>query len=154
MLTQKQMIDKFLPLIEEKGEVYIKSTEVNARPAKEGEVIETFTSDGKETQNTAKKGDWVIKNKTEAKEEYIISGEKLRDRYIVRSFIKDGWYSFKAKGQCQAFEYDGEDMEFMASWNEKMTLKKGDMLATPLPDKKEVYRIAVKEFNETYKLKK
>ena len=154
MITQAEMMKKFLPLIEEKGSTYEKTTEVQARIAKEGEVIETITSDGKETQNTAQKGDWVIRNGTGAKEEYIISGEKLRKRYHVRSLPKNGWYTFKAKGECKALEYDGEDIEFMASWNEPMPLKFGDFIVTPLPDKNEVYRIAAKEFNETYRLKK
>lgn len=155
MLSQKEMIKKFLPLIEENGSVYEKFTEVDARIATPGEVIETFTSDGKETQNTAKEGDWVIRNRTKAQEEYILSDEKLRKRYIVRSLLVNGWYTFKAKGECQAIVFDGpEDTQFEAPWGEAMTLKKGDLLVTPLPDKNEVYRIAAKEFNETYRLKK
>ena len=34
-----------------------------------------------------------------------------------------------------------------------MPIKDGDIIATPLPKKDEVYRIAKKEFEETYKLK-
>lgn len=155
MLSQREMLKKFLPLIEKDGQVYEKFTEVDARPAVPGEVIETFTSDGKETQNTAKKGEWIIRNRTEAKEEYILSDEKLRKRYIVRSLLVNGWYTFKAKGECQAIVFDGpEDTQFEASWGEAMTLKKEDLLVAPLPDKNEIYRIAAKEFTETYRLKK
>lgn len=39
-------------------------------------------------------------------------------------------------------------LKFIASWNEPMLLKDGDMIVTS--DGKEVYRIARKEFGETY----
>jgi hypothetical protein len=41
-------------------------------------------------------------------------------------------------------------MSFVASWGEEMVIKKGDMLATTIPEMSEVYRIAAKEFNATY----
>lgn len=154
-LSQEKAIEKFLPIIEESGSTYNKKTKVKARPAKAGEKIDTFTSDGKETTNTAKEGDYVVKNMTEAGEEYILSAKKLKDRYIL---LEDGdpYSIYKATGKVKAKKYISQEfslpdtIEFVASWGEKTVLKEGDMIATPLPSKDEVYRIAKKEFEETY----
>ena len=43
-----------------------------------------------------------------------------------------------------------EEYYFIAAWGEEMVTKKDDYLACPL-DHSEVYRIARKEFFETYK---
>jgi hypothetical protein len=50
------------------------------------------------------------------------------------------------------FEFFGEleILEFVAPWGESMIVKPGDYLVTP-PEKNEIYRIAQKEFEETYK---
>lgn len=151
MMTQKEAIEAFLPRIEADGVVYEKFTQVDARPATPGEVIVTHTSDGKETQNTAVAGDYVIRNHTEAREEYIIPTAKFQVRYERLGAAGDGWDLYKAKGRCQGIAYAGPDTEFVASWGESMRLRNGDMICTPLPQKGEVYRIALKEFGETYR---
>ena len=66
---------------------------------------------------------------------------------------KDGWEIYQAIGECRGIVYEGEEIKFKASWDEDMVLKKGDMIVTT-PDKNEVYRIALKEFKETYREKK
>jgi len=153
-MSQAQAQDKFLPTIINQGKVYHKKTEILARPAQAGEVVVTVTSDGKETQNTAKDGDYVVKNLTGAGEEYILTASKLAGRYQYRGEEGKGWCRYKATGSVTALEYVPSDFdlpdvtEFEASWGEMMKLKAGDMLATP--DGKEVYRIARQEFNETY----
>jgi len=63
-------------------ERYLKFQNVDARPAKEVEKIVTNIGTEKETENTAKKGDFVIRAQTKNKEEYIISGDKFHNRYI------------------------------------------------------------------------
>jgi hypothetical protein len=141
----------FLPEILAKGQKYKKFVKVNARPAKEGEVVHTYTADGKETSNTAKAGDFVVRNATGAKEEYIISKDKLNKRYKELGLLTGEWKRYQALGECMALRYDGPNMQFKASWDEGMVLKTGDMIVTPLPAKDEVYRIAAKEFKETYK---
>ncbi|MCK5476675.1 MAG: hypothetical protein KAI55_02035 [Candidatus Aenigmarchaeota archaeon] len=45
-----------------------------------------------------------------------------------------------------------DSFNFEASWGENMVAKIGDMIVTP-PNKDEVYRIAIKEFEETYRMK-
>ncbi len=159
-MNQAEAVAKFMPEIES-GMVYEKFTQVDARPAVPGEVVETHTSDGKETVNTAAEGDYVLRNLTEAGELYILSGKKLAARYKLapseslagRPNPAEPWQRYQATGECQGVEYRGPDIEFEASWGENMVLKTGDMIVTPLPQKGEVYRIAAKEFGETYRPK-
>ena len=54
------------------------------------------------------------------------------------------------KGKVKATVYHGEDTEFVAKWGRLMTLKTGDYIVAPCPKLNEVYRIARKEFLETY----
>ena len=155
MKTQKEMIETFIPILEKEGSKYNKKTIVLAKKAREGEKVYTYTSDGKETENTAKKDDYRIKNLTDAGEEYLISEKKLDSRYVKYKDLGI-WSLYKATGGVLAIQFDSEKhelsspTEFEASWGEKMVLKDGDYLASPLPDKNEVYRIAKKEFKETY----
>lgn len=146
VISQSEAKKMFFQDICNKGKDCTKKTEVTARKAKEGEKIETYTSDGKETEKTAKKGDWVVTNTTG--EKFILSNDVFLDRNI---HIKGNRY--KANGKSRALEYKGKNMKFMASWNEPMALKTGDMIVSPYKDDKltgEIYRIARKEFDETY----
>lgn len=154
MMTQQEALTTYMPLIEA-GKVYEKYTIVEARPAVVGEMIVTVTQAGQETKNTAKAGDFVVKNKTIAAEEYILPAEKFTARYIDRgvSPFTSGWRICQAIGQVKAAVYTGADTEFTAPWDEGMQLHTGDMICTPLPQKGEVYRIAAQEFSETYRLK-
>lgn len=165
VLSQVEMMNEFAPALAYGGKRYAKKTMVRARLAVEGEVIVTITGDGKETQNTAKAGDYVVENQTAAKEQYIVTGTTFRKRYAPLS-REDAestalFLHYKAIGKCIGIVYKGRvntenlstlpvEIKFMASWNEEMVLKPGDMLVAPLPDTKSVYRIAAKEFEETY----
>lgn len=148
IMSQQEAVEKFMPMIESEGDIFEKFTQIEARPTNPGELIETITSDGKETQNIAKEGDFVVKNIGGSGEEYILSGDKLAKRYKQ---ISDNVY--QAIGECMGIVYEGPEIQFMASWGEPMVLKPGDMVVTPLPNKGEVYRIARKEFESTYRLK-
>jgi len=149
IMSQDKAINFFMPQIMSDGKDYAKFTEIKVRKAKPNELIETFTSDGKETQNTAKENDFVVTNLGGSGEEYILPADKLYKRYF--NVEGDIW---KAKGECKALEYSGEPMQFEASWGEAMVLKPGDMICSPLPDLNEVYRIARAEFFSTYAPKK
>jgi hypothetical protein len=155
-MSQADAVARFSPMIEEKGRDYAKFTRVEARPEKVGEKIDTHTGDGKETTNTAKEGDMVLCNiDTAAKEEYILSADKLAKRYKeLGEGSRDGWKLYQATGEFRGYEYHGEEMHFIATWGEEMVLKDGDMIGTPLPGKNEVYRIAKAEFLSTYREKK
>lgn len=143
-MNQEQMIEKFFPVIEKHGKIYSKSAIVSARPAIAGEVIVTNTSDGKETQNTATKDSFVVKNPTG--EEYILPKDMFLSRYEHISGS-----NYKALGKYKAIVWHGDEFKFIASWGEEMVVKNGDMLACPIPcHKKEIYRIASHEFGKTY----
>ena len=152
---------KIIPLLKEKGILFEKMKRIFAKKAKGGERIDTITQDGLETTNIAKKGDFIIKNQTEAKEMYIITKEEFHPRYQLFQEKSDEFDEYTAVGKILAIEvnknllqelaYDKE-FYFMASWGEQMVVKEKDFLACPL-DLKSVYRIARKEFFETYQRK-
>lgn len=148
MLSQVEMINKYASNIMTEGKLYKKYKQVMARLGVVGEEIITITDSGVETKNTVKEaGDMVVQNSTLASEQYIISAKKFADRYEGPEAVAE-WQVYMPKGKVNAIIYDGEDMEFMASWGEAMTLKKGDMLCST--DGSEVYRIGLSEFQATY----
>jgi hypothetical protein len=146
VISQEEAIAKFMPEIESNGTDFEKFTQIKARIARPGEMIETITADGKETMNQAQQGDFVVSNLGGSGEEYILSGDKLAKRYKE---VGDGIY--QATGECRGVVYSGPETSFQASWGQPMVLKPGDMIVTPLPQKGEVYRIARQEFESTYK---
>ena len=150
--TQKEMLDEWGPTITANGHVYKKKTKVFARPSIVGEVIQTITSDGLETTNTGSANKMLIENQTIAKEQYLIDNNKFYSRYELIGPVegREGWSEFKAIGKCMAIVWDQEDGEFIASWVERMVIKKGDMLCMPVGDNPDIYRIAKQEFFETY----
>ncbi|MGI9525493.1 MAG: hypothetical protein ACR2MS_00120 [Weeksellaceae bacterium] len=160
ILTQEMLMDKMIPILQSKGEVYRKYKKVLARKAVAGEKIITITSDGVETVNVAEEGDYVVKNQTDAEEMYIMSAEKFEKRYEWLSQVDDEYSLYKPIGKVVAKEIDntlikqlghGDEFKFIAPWGEEMVAKKGDYLVSPL-SYEEVYRIAKKEFFETYEL--
>jgi hypothetical protein len=146
VMSQEEAIAKFMPEIESNGTDFEKFTQIKARIARPGEMIETITADGKETMNQAQQGDFVVSNLGGSGEEYILSGDKLAKRYKE---VGDGIY--QATGECRGVVYSGPETSFQASWGQPMVLKPGDMIVTPLPQKGEVYRIARQEFESTYR---
>jgi len=157
--SQKEILEKLVPSLET-AENYEKYREINARKAVTGEEIETVTSDGLETKNTAQAGDYIVRNTTQAGEMYIVKKEKFEKRYKYIDELDGRWGIYKAIGVIKAVEVDEkliknigtkDEFFFTAPWGEKMVVKKEDYLVSPL-DYSEVYRIAKKEFFETYKL--
>ena len=157
--SQKELVEIMKPVFESDGKVYKKVKKVFAKKATAGEAVQTITDDGLETTNTAKEGDFIIKNQTEAGERYIVPGEKFDKLYDFSEEGPEGYSVYSAKGKIIGVEVNDalieslnldEEFYFIAKWNEKMIVKKGDYLASPL-DYSEVYRIARKEFFETYK---
>lgn len=139
--------------------MYQKYQSVLARRAKEGEKIESITSGGKETVNRARAGDFVVINQTGAREQYVVSPEKFRERYSFWREAPDGYLEYLPKGKVMAIEltdavleYLGlpSEFEYEAPWGERGIAQKGDFLVCPT-DESEVYRIGRKEFFETYR---
>lgn len=160
--SQEELQALFLPLLQSEGVLFIKNKRVLARKAVAGERIETITSDGLETVNTAESGDFIIQNQTKAKECYIINSKKFSDRYeYLSESAQEGYHFYKSKGEVFALEITTELLKsinlpaqffFIAPWDEKMVVKKADFLVCQ-PDSSEIYRIARQEFFETYKKK-
>jgi hypothetical protein len=159
ILSQEATQTLFLPIIKNEGKVYVKFKNIWAKKAKAGQIITTITKDGVETTNTAKKGDFIIKNQTAAGEEYILGAAKFAQRYEHAGNKKAGYEEYKPIGKIVAIVLTesllkslnlATEFHFIANWGASMVAKKGDFLACPL-DYSEIYRIAEKEFFETYK---
>ena len=158
MRTQEEMKQIVLPLLKKKGSIYQKVKKIFARKAKQIETIITATNDGKETVNRAHPGDYIVKNQTAAGEEYVLTPQKFRTRYAFKKRAKSGFSEYEPTGRIHAIEVNQRFLRkfnvknrfyFMASWGSKMVVKEKDFLACPVGEE-EVYRIARKEFFETY----
>ena len=158
MHTQTEIKTMFLPLLKNNGKVFKKFKKVYARKAKGGEKIDTITSDGKETTNIAQPGDYIVKNQTNSEEVYILTKKKFKDRYIYLRRSKQGFSEYIPIGKICALELKPNVLKknklkkrfyFEAPWGAKMVAKENDYLVCP-PNFNEVYRIARKEFFETY----
>jgi hypothetical protein len=158
MISQSEMLDHFMPLMEVRGRRFRKKSLIRAKRAKPGQEVVTVTSDGIETKNTAENGDWLVENQTSAKESYLIKAETFGKKYIMLHSLGDGWGCFRPIGEIFAYNVCAEDlekfglmetMEFQAPWKESIVVKLGDFLVAPV-DKSEIYRVARKEFIETY----
>ncbi len=158
MITQTDMLAHFLPLMEERGKRFRKKSLIRAKKAEPGLHVVTLTSDGVETQNTAEKGDWLVENQTSAKESYLIKAETFEKKYILLHSLGEGWGCYRPIGEIYAYNVSGDDLEkfgaadaieFQAPWKESIVIKAGDFLVAPT-DKSEIYRVAKKEFSETY----
>ena len=157
--TQQEIIETMIPILKSEGKIFKKFKKIYAREAKDGEEIQTVTADGLETTNTAKAGDFIIKNQTDSGEMYIIGAEKFHARYDFLTDAEDGFFEYTAKGKVMGVEMNDDLLKrlnlsdvfyLIAPWGEEMVIKKDDFLVSPL-DYSEVYRIAQKEFFETYK---
>ncbi|WP_339864982.1 hypothetical protein [uncultured Algoriphagus sp.] len=158
MITQQEMLAHFLPILEKSGKRYKKKSMVRAKKAVPGLVVVTKTSDGEETKNTAEAGDWLVENQTSTNEVYLVKAETFKKKYSLIQALEQGWGCYQPKGEIlgvvvvdahlDSFEATNV-MEFQAPWKDSMVVKPGDMLVVPL-DKDEIYRIAKKEFGETY----
>lgn len=158
MISQKEMLEHFLPLMETQGKRYKKKSLIRAKKAEPGLVVVTRTSDGIETKNTAEKGDWLVENQTSAKESYLIKADTFEKKYSLMDSLGNGWGCYRPKGKISAMKVSALDLEnfgahdvleFQAPWKESIVLKPGDFLVISL-EKSEIYRVAKKEFLETY----
>jgi len=144
MRTQQEMIEWFANQPNKK--IAKKSVTVIARPAVDGEIIETILANGhKETENTATANDMVVTNK--GGEQYLMSKEKFDDRYEPT----EKEFCYQAKGQISYVGIE-QDTTFIAPWGKEITILAGGVICSPYPEgeKKEVYGIAGDEFKETY----
>lgn len=160
-VSQEALVERLLPLIRDKGRHYRKFQRVHARPAVAGEVVVSVTSGGKETTNTATDGDMVVRNLTQAQEEYLVDQESFPKLYIRRESVDGPWNVCDPIGEIRAIEisHDLRDMMrvgkkffIMAPWGTEQVAMEGDFFVAPLPELSEVYRIGRSEFEQTYEL--
>jgi hypothetical protein len=163
MISQEDMKIIILPLLRDEGKIFIKNKNIWARKAEAGEIIITVTNDGLETSNIANQGDMLVRNQTDAKEIYVMSKDSFAERYrkTKKSVSNEiDFEEFTPIGKIYALCIDKQLLTkinldspfyFEAPWNANMICKENDYLACP-PDFSQVYRIARKEFFETYTL--
>ncbi len=159
-ITQMTMLEWFLPILRENGKFYNKTQQVVARKAVEGEHIATITQDGLETTNIADADDYVVKNLTNAGEQYIVDKQAFKKRYDLVKDLGNGLEQYNPVSQVIALELTDVQLlklelpvefYFLAAWGEPMRTTQGDFLACP-PDFSEIYRVARNEFFQTYAL--
>jgi len=162
-ISQEEVRKIFTPIMADSGRIYKKFKKVFAKKADSIVEITTTTSDGIETQNTAKKGDFIVKNQTESQEQYVVHNDKFVKRYEVIRKMPDGvWTEYSPKGEVTGIQLTENllntlnlDKHFyiMASWGQAQYIGIGDFIVNPI-DEDGFYRIGLKEFKETYTLKK
>lgn len=158
VFSQQEIMELLLPVLKSEGTVFRKHKTTLARKAVPGETIETHTADGLETVNTAEEGDFVIKNQTDAGEMYIVPADKFNEKYAFSKAAANGFSEYTPLGKAIGVELTPAllgklqlpgEFKFVAAWDEEMLAKEGDFLVSP-PGYSEIYRIARKEFFETY----
>ncbi len=159
MISQKEFLAYFLPILEKNGDRFKKVVLVKAKKAEPGTWIITKTSDGIETKNQAKSGDYLVENQTTSMEQYLVGKDTFLKKYEIIHCLERGWASYRSIATVIAYRISNVDFEFFgmvsllefeAPWGETMVAKPGDYLVMPL-EKNEIYRVAQKEFDETYK---
>lgn len=146
MKTQKEMFEIF-----NRGDInyYEKFATAQARLAVLGEKIQTIINGELETNNIVKEPSAIIKGPLG--EEYIISLVKFHKLYEGKDLTSD-LQVFKSKGKVFGILYEGENIDFLASWGERMILNSGDMLVTANKEEAgDVYRIEKEAFLKTYR---
>ena len=143
------------------GEVqhFHKIGKVISRPAIPGETIITTCGGKVETLHTAVADDIIVKNVMpgSSAETYILKKGKFTKRYELSGsvFNVDG-QRFElaiAKGEVDAFIYQGDEITFIAPWNEPMFCQPGDYICSEdkfYPGADDIYRIAAAEFKGSY----
>lgn len=160
--TQKEIQSLLLPILREKGVLFQKNKNIFARKGIQGEQIITKTKDGVETINKVNdSSSFIVKNQTGAEEEYIVTGKKFKERYMLLKEATNGFWEYQSKGKVMAIkltkklwtflQFPPQQLYFEASWGAAMVLKKHDYMVCP-PDFSEIYRIARREFWQTYKI--
>ena len=160
-ISQQTLREALQRRFEIQGQNYRKFKSVRARPAIENEEIVSWVSTGRETSNTARQGDYVVENQTGAREQYIIGRDKFATLYELDGASTEPWSIYRPK--VRALRVDNEvmsllsrqgDFHILTSWGEPQLVSEGDMLVTPLSGQEvpEYYRIAIREFEETYAL--
>jgi hypothetical protein len=148
-----------------------KTKTVDARPAKQDEVIVTIIAgEGKETQSPpAKPGDMVVRNRCPetGNEQFLVAAATFADRYEgpaaatfadryegpIEGVDTDGWSPYRPRGAQVRYmvvpQADGQ-LTFIAPWGEEMIARPGDSIVQDVLNPKDTYRVARAAFACTY----
>jgi hypothetical protein len=136
-----------------------KTKPVDARPARAAEVVVTVVAgEGKETQNTAAAGDWVVRNRcTAGREEYIVKADEFQERYETAGspVTREGWQEFRPLGKAVRFfvvKPEHGEFTFTAPWGQSMVAKPGDAIVQDPTRPEDIYRVASAIFACTYEI--
>lgn len=138
-----------------------KTSLVDARPAREGEVVVTvIKGEGKETQSQpASSGDMVVRNRCPetGNEEILVAAKRFPDRYEgpVGTAAEHGWAPYRPKGSEMRYVIVAPDdgtFSFTAPWGEAMIARPGDAIVQDPATPKDTYRIAKAAFACTYEV--
>lgn len=137
-----------------------KSKPVDARPAKEGEIVVTLIKgEGVETRSPpAKAGDRVVRNRCPetGNEEILVKAYKFAERYDGPAATgADGWAEYRPRGVDMNFIIvppREKPFRFKAPWGEAMVAKPGDIIVQDPANPKDTYRIAKAAFVCTYEI--
>ncbi len=134
-------VAKIYKELETEEKTYVKKElTFNFRIAEKEEKIVTEIDGEKETENTAKEGDYILTGSK--KEVYVLSPKKFESRYTV----VDGKAKTKPV-EILAKEFSGKKIKFKAPWEEDMIIKSSDFL---VKNEGEFYRIEKEAFANTY----
>jgi tRNA threonylcarbamoyladenosine modification (KEOPS) complex Pcc1 subunit len=160
-VPQAKLVSALMPQIREHGRTYRKTLGIEARPARPGEVVVSITSDGEETSNVASDGDMLVRALTEAAEQYLVGADEFARLYEKEADVDDGFARYRPRGRVRAIEITrdvtdalsvADEFFLIAPWRSQQFAREGDLLVAPLPALEKIYRIARKEFEETYTL--
>lgn len=160
-ISQEAVKTIFASSFDELAKTYKKFRPVCARKAKVGEKILSIPSDGIETETIAKDGDYVVQNQTESEEQWVVKNDEFHEKYepVGNPHGKE-WavYTRRENTSVRALEMTAQLLDvlhlqkyfyLMPVWDEPQYVTIGDFLVNPI-GKDEVYRVARKEFLETY----
>ncbi len=160
VITQQELLEKYAQNIKMNGYLYESKLGILVKIANGGERLITITSEGRETESIASKGDYIITNK---KEQYIIKKEKFDNLYELKD---------ESKGLCvkkrkvYALEFNKETLPILyeqykenlsknivtfidAPWNENQKLEKLNYFLFD-EEGNQIYIVAHQEFLMTY----
>jgi hypothetical protein len=161
-MTQKELLDNYAQIIEQKGVKCYKSGKVSIRKAAFNELVVTISDSGKETKQFAKFGDFVAMNLEGLNEEYIIDKVSIAKYTLVDA--AHNLYQVKKENFVYAQQFTRNNFAELfkqTSWNEK----NGRFLYIELSSSEsqivvqddylifnghEVYRIGKSEYEHTY----
>ena len=149
----------FARIAEELGQAPVRARKVGyvaARKAKAGERVETRWN-GKETTNTAKRGDFVVTNLSPQREPlrddegqtnvYVIAADKFPALYERTSEKGAHGAIYRAKGMVSALPLPG-GFDILAPWGERQRGASGYLLLNGA----EVYGASREAFEATYEV--